>query len=111
MTAPARLALGVLGLLGHHDRGLRSDRSTDAAGNAGVRGAAARAHASRARLDEPQAPEDEADRVRLAGGGLGIRLREDARLALNYDNTERYSPVPSREYSRGRLYATLNYGF
>jgi hypothetical protein len=24
---------------------------------------------------------------------------------------ERYSPVPSREYSRGRLYATLNYGF
>ena len=64
-----------------------------------------------ARLDEPQAPEDEADRVRLAGGGIGIRLREDARLAINYDHTERYSPVPSREYSRGRLYATLNYGF
>jgi hypothetical protein len=64
-----------------------------------------------ARLDEPQPVEDETDRVRLAGGGIGIRLREDARLAINYDHTVRDSEVPSREYSRGRLYATLNYGF
>jgi hypothetical protein len=64
-----------------------------------------------ARLDEPEPVEDETDRVRLARGGIGIRLREDARLAINYDHTVRDSAVPSREYSRGRLYATLNYGF
>ena len=82
MTAPARLALAVLGLL-----------TTTTAVFARI------APPTRpGALDEPQAPEDEADRVRLAGGGIGIRLREDARLALNYDHTERYSPVPSREY-------------
>ena len=110
MTAPARLALAVLGLLTTTTAVFAQIAPPTRPGAPGS-GAAARAHASRARLDEPQAPEDEADRVRLAGGGLGIRLREDARLALNYDHTERYSPVPSREYSRGRLYATLNYGF
>jgi hypothetical protein len=64
-----------------------------------------------ARLDEPQAVDEQTDRVRLGGGGIGVRLREDARLAVNYDHTRRHSEVPSREYSRGRLYATLNYGF
>ena len=64
-----------------------------------------------ARLDEPQPLDNGTDRVRLGGGGIGIRLREDTRLAINYDHTERSSPAPSREYSRGRLYATLNYGF
>ena len=79
MTAPARLALGVLGLLTTTTAVFARSRRP--------------AHASRARLDEPQAPEDETDRVRLAGGGIGIRLREDARLAINYDHTERSSPV------------------
>jgi hypothetical protein len=64
-----------------------------------------------ARLDEPQLLDNETDRVRLAGGGIGIRLREDTRLAINYDHTVRDSADPSREYARGRLYATLNYGF
>jgi hypothetical protein len=64
-----------------------------------------------ARLDEPQVVDNQTDRVRLAGGGIGVRLREDARLALNYDHTVRRSEVSTREYSRGRLYATLNYGF
>ena len=64
-----------------------------------------------ARLDEPQLVENQTDRVRLAGGGIGIRLREDARLAMNYDHTVRRSDVPAREYTRGRLYATLHYGF
>ena len=96
MTAPARLALGVLGLLTTTTAVFARIAPPTRPGTPGS--------------EEPPPPEDEADRVRLAGGGLGIRLREDARLALNYDNTERYSPVPSREYSRG-LYATLNYGF
>ena len=64
-----------------------------------------------ARLDEPQVVDEQTDRVRLGGGGIGVRLREDARLAINYDHTRRHSEVPTREYSRGRLYATLNYGF
>lgn len=63
-----------------------------------------------ARLDGPEILDDLTDRVRLAGGGIGIRLSEDARLAINYDHTERFSAVPTRQYSRGRLYATLNYG-
>jgi Putative beta-barrel porin 2 len=64
-----------------------------------------------ARLDGPEILDDLTDRVRLAGGGIGVRLSEDARLAINYDHTERFSAVPTRQYSRGRLYATLNYGF
>jgi hypothetical protein len=64
-----------------------------------------------ARLDEPRPVDGQTDRVRLAGGGIGLRLREDARLALTYDHTVRRSDERAREYSRGRLYATLNYGF
>ena len=64
-----------------------------------------------ARLDEPEILDNQVDRVRLFGGGIGIRLSDDARLVVNYDHTERFSVVPTREYSRGRLYATLNYGF
>ena len=51
------------------------------------------------------------DSVRLIGGGIGIRLGQETRLAINYDHTSRSSQVPTREYSRGRLFATLNYGF
>ena len=44
-----------------------------------------------ARLDEPESCDNLADRVRLLGGGIGIRLSDDARLAINYDHTERFS--------------------
>jgi len=64
-----------------------------------------------ARLDEPEILGDQVDRVHLLGGGIGIGLGGDTRLVVNYDHTERFSAVPTREYSRGRLYATLNYGF
>jgi hypothetical protein len=64
-----------------------------------------------ARLDEPGVPGDLRDRVRLVGGGIGIRLGQDTRLAINYDHTARSSQVATREYSRGRLFATVNYGF
>ena len=64
-----------------------------------------------ARLDEPEILGDLLDRVRLLGGGIGIGLGGDTRLTVNYDHTERFSEVPTRDYSRGRLYATLNYGF
>lgn len=64
-----------------------------------------------ARLDEPQALGELRDRVRVVGGGIGVRLGQDTRLALNYDHTARFSQVATREYSRARLFATLNYGF
>jgi hypothetical protein len=64
-----------------------------------------------ARLDQAQIRGNQQDRVRLAGGGIGLRIGKDARLVVNYDRTRRLSPVPSREYSRGRVLATLNYGF
>ena len=64
-----------------------------------------------ARLDEPEILGDQVDRVHLLGGGIGMGLGGDTRLVVNYDHTERFSAVPTREYSRGRLYATLNYGF
>jgi len=64
-----------------------------------------------ARLDEPQELGDLRDHVRLIGGGIGVRLGQETRLAINYDHTTRASQVATREYSRGRLFATLNYGF
>jgi hypothetical protein len=64
-----------------------------------------------ARLDQPEILDNQVDRVRLLGGGIGIRLSDDARLVINYDQTERFSAVPTRDYSRDRLFATLNYGF
>lgn len=51
------------------------------------------------------------DRVRTLGGGIGYRIGDGARLALNLDHTERSSPAGERQYSRRRLYTTLTYGF
>ena len=67
--------------------------------------------AYRARLDAPTTVGDQTDRVKLVGGGVGYRLSDDARLLLNYDYTMRSSPLAVREYSRSRVFATLNYGF
>lgn len=63
-----------------------------------------------ARLDIPGTV-DETDHVRLVGAGLAYRLGDGSRLGLNVDYATRKSPADEREYSRGRLYATLNYGF
>ena len=63
-----------------------------------------------ARLDGP-AIQDQHDRVRTLGAGVGIRASEGTRIGLNFDHTQRTSPVDLREYSRGRLYATMTYGF
>jgi hypothetical protein len=53
----------------------------------------------------------ERDRVRTVGAGVGVRLDDDTRVGINVDYTMRSSPVASREYSRGRVLATMNYGF
>ncbi|MGH9372697.1 MAG: outer membrane beta-barrel protein, partial [Vicinamibacterales bacterium] len=62
-----------------------------------------------ARLDAPTVAD--ADSVRTVGTGIGYRLGDGARLAVNIDHTTRSSPVADREYTRGRLYSTLTYGF
>ena len=63
-----------------------------------------------ARLDVPGAAEIN-DHVRIVGGGLGYRMGDGSRLGVNVDYATRTSPIAASEYSRGRVYATLNYGF
>lgn len=70
----------------------------------------ARWRSNEARLDADDLA-SQRDRVRTAGAGVGIRLGDDARVGINFDYTVRSSPVVSREYSRGRALATMNYGF
>ena len=62
------------------------------------------------RLDAT-APSSQRDRVATFGGGVAMRLSDQTRVGLNFDHTSRASPVESREYSRGRLLATVTYGF
>jgi hypothetical protein len=62
-----------------------------------------------ARLDAPSI--SDTDNVRTYGAGIGYRVRDGGRLALNFDHTSRSSPADDREYSRGRIYTTLTYGF
>ena len=63
-----------------------------------------------ARLDAPPTS-GEHDRVATYGGGVAVRLSDQTRVGINFDYTTRSSPVDSREYSRGRLLATVTYGF
>ncbi len=51
------------------------------------------------------------DRVATYGGGVAVRLSDQTRIGINFDYTSRSSPIDSREYARGRLLATVNYGF
>jgi hypothetical protein len=51
------------------------------------------------------------DHVRVLGGGIGYRLGDGARVALNVDHSTRSSRLDDREYSRGRVYTSLAYGF
>ncbi|MGH9372201.1 MAG: outer membrane beta-barrel protein [Vicinamibacterales bacterium] len=62
-----------------------------------------------ARLDAPVAADT--DSVRIFGTGVGYRLGDGARVAINFDHTARSSPAADREHTRGRLYTTLTYGF
>jgi hypothetical protein len=51
------------------------------------------------------------DDIRVFGGGLGYRLGDGPRLALNADRTRRSSPHDRRAYARSRVYTSLSYGF
>ena len=63
-----------------------------------------------ARVDASQVP-DGSDNIRIVGGGFGYRLGDGSRVGINLDYATRTSPAPDREYSRGRVYATVTYGF
>jgi hypothetical protein len=65
--------------------------------------------AYRARVDA--AGDGDADTAGTFGAGIGYRLGDGARLAINVERTSRSSPTPDREYARTRAYSTLTYGF
>ena len=64
-----------------------------------------------ARVDTAPALHGLSDRVNTVGAGVGVRLGEESRVGLNFDYTTRTSAVQGREYARGRLFATVTYGF
>jgi hypothetical protein len=66
--------------------------------------------AYQALLDDPT-PQGDPDRVATYGAGVGVRLGDESRVAINIDHTTRSSTVPSREYKRNRVLATVTYGF
>ena len=57
------------------------------------------------------APPGDPDRVATYGAGVGVRLADDSRVAINFDHSTRSSTVPSRDYKRNRVLATVTYGF
>ena len=56
-------------------------------------------------IDDPRA-----DRADLVGVGVGYRIRENARFALNWEHTDRHSDRPDRRYQRRRLFGTFTFG-
>ena len=56
-------------------------------------------------IDDPRT-----DRADLIGVGAGYRIRENARLALNWEYTDRHSGRPDRRYERRRFYGTFTFG-
>ncbi len=51
------------------------------------------------------------DRVRSFGAGIGYRLREELRVAVNIDHQKRESEIESRSYSGLRYGTAVTYGF
>lgn len=50
------------------------------------------------------------DTAEIVGAGLGYRIRDNARLAVNWEYSRRRSPVDQRQYERRRLFASLTLG-
>lgn len=50
------------------------------------------------------------DTAEIVGAGLGYRIRENARLAVNWEYSRRQSPLDQRQYERRRLFASLTLG-
>jgi opacity protein-like surface antigen len=54
--------------------------------------------------------ETRTDRADTLGAGVGVRLRENIRIGVNWEWTRRTSVLPNREYERRRVFASLLYG-
>jgi len=50
------------------------------------------------------------DTADIIGAGVGYRLRQDVRLGLNWEFTQRHSPVSAYQYERRRIFASLTIG-
>jgi hypothetical protein len=57
----------------------------------------------------PDAPA--ADRLDVAGGGVGYRLGDTARLGFNVEFTRRRGQTADRSYDRRRIFGSVTYGF
>jgi hypothetical protein len=51
------------------------------------------------------------DTTGTAGGGIGYRLGQTARVGINVDFTRRRGHVPDRSFYRRRIFASVTYGF
>ena len=51
------------------------------------------------------------DRASVLGAGLGYRFLANLRTGLDVEFAERTSDVPSRQYERTRVFASMTYGF
>jgi hypothetical protein len=51
------------------------------------------------------------DRASVLGAGVGYRFQANLRIGLDVEFAKRTSEVPSREYDRTRVFASLTYGF
>jgi hypothetical protein len=50
------------------------------------------------------------DTADIVGAGIGYHLRDDVRLGLNWEFTQRHSPVRAYQYERRRIFASLTIG-
>lgn len=78
--------------------------------DAQVRGAHSRFNYN-GRVDEPQSVKH-IDRLDTLGGSVGYRLRNQTRIAVNYEYSRRRSPAfADRNYVREQIYLSWLYGF
>lgn len=50
------------------------------------------------------------DTAEFVGAGLGYRIRDNARLAVNWEYSRRQSALSQRQYERRRVFASLTFG-
>jgi len=65
----------------------------------------------RAQTTLAAAPGDASDTTNTAGGGIGYRLGETARIGITIEFTRRDALNTGRSYDRRRIYSSVSYGF
>jgi Putative beta-barrel porin 2 len=54
---------------------------------------------------------ERADTIVIWGAGIGYRIGDTARVAFNFEDATRDSPIALRTFDRHRIYGSLSYGF